>query len=162
MKRALLYQNKLKFVDGCILVPSSSDPTFDAWKRCNMMVVSWIPHTMSPQLAQSTLYIDDALDLWLDLQERYSKGDHFRFSDLPQEIHSMRQGDRTISSFFTDLKDSLGRARIFAPYTFLHMYYNLAMPLQSSFLVCSICANVGSILLCCHQINHQRSFSSSE
>ncbi|XP_047176194.1 uncharacterized protein LOC124843482 [Vigna umbellata] len=69
-----------------------------------MMVQSWIMKTLSPQIAESVMYLEDAQELWEELKERFSKGDHFKFSDLLQEIHSIRQGERSVSQFFTDLK----------------------------------------------------------
>ncbi|XP_019433606.1 PREDICTED: uncharacterized protein LOC109340385 [Lupinus angustifolius] len=68
------------------------------------MILSWIARCLTPQIGQSTVYIDSAYELWQDLKERFSKGDHFRMSDALQELHSVRQGDRTISTYFTDLK----------------------------------------------------------
>lgn len=47
---------------------------------------------------------DIARDLWLDLQDRFTKCNQFRVSDLLQELHFTRQGERSISSFFTDMK----------------------------------------------------------
>jgi len=45
-----------------------------------------------------------AKELWKDLQERFSKGYHFRVPDILQKIHSIKQGKRSISEFFTNLK----------------------------------------------------------
>ncbi|XP_019455050.1 PREDICTED: uncharacterized protein LOC109356169 [Lupinus angustifolius] len=104
MRRALGSKNKYKFVNGAIRMPSTTDPTFEAWERCNNMIVSWINRSLSPQIAQSAMYIDGAQELWQDLKDRFSKGDYFRTSDLLQEIHSIRQGDRNISTYFIDLK----------------------------------------------------------
>jgi len=104
MRHALLSKNKLKFVDGSIKIPERDDPTYEAWERCNMMILSWITHTLSPQIAGSIVYIDVARILWEDLKERFSEGDYFRISDLLQEIHSVKQGERTITQFYTDLK----------------------------------------------------------
>lgn len=53
------------------------------------IVVSWITRSLSPQLAQSTIYIDNAKKLWDELKERFTKGNYVRISDLIQEIHSM-------------------------------------------------------------------------
>ncbi|XP_019439014.1 PREDICTED: uncharacterized protein LOC109344717 [Lupinus angustifolius] len=97
-------KNKFKFVNGTIGVPQQTEPTFDSSERCNTMIVSWITTSLTQQIAQSIVYIDNAQDLWEDLKERLSKGDHFRTSDLLQEIHSMRQADRTVSVFHTDMK----------------------------------------------------------
>jgi len=48
MRRALLSKNKLKFVDGSIKIPERDDPTYEAWERCNMMILSLITRTLSP------------------------------------------------------------------------------------------------------------------
>ncbi|XP_014524079.1 uncharacterized protein LOC106780317 [Vigna radiata var. radiata] len=104
MRRALLSKNKLKFIDGGIKKPQRDDPFFDFWERSNMMVLSWIIKTLSPQIAESVIYVEDAQELWEELKERFSKGDHFKFSDLLQEIHSIKQGERSVNQYFTDLK----------------------------------------------------------
>ncbi|XP_019415124.1 PREDICTED: uncharacterized protein LOC109326775 [Lupinus angustifolius] len=104
MRRALGSKNKYKFVNGSIPVPNHLDPDFDVWERCNNMVVSWITRCLSAQIAQCVVYIDNAQDLWENLKGRFSKGDHFRISDLLQELQSIKQGERNISSYFTDLK----------------------------------------------------------
>ncbi|XP_047150023.1 uncharacterized protein LOC124822098 [Vigna umbellata] len=68
------------------------------------MILSWITKTLSPHIAESVIYIEEAKELWDELKERFSKGDYFKISDLLQEIHSIRQGERGVSQFFTDLK----------------------------------------------------------
>ncbi|XP_052724191.1 uncharacterized protein LOC128193979 [Vigna angularis] len=68
------------------------------------MILSWITKTLSPQIAESVIYIEDAKELWDELKERFSKGDYFKISDLLQDIHSIKQGERGVSQFFTDLK----------------------------------------------------------
>jgi len=68
---------------------------------------------LSNQIAQSVIYIDNEKELWKDLQERFSKRDHFKIFDIIQEIHSIKQGERIISEFFTDLKIFLERIGIF-------------------------------------------------
>ncbi|XP_019423068.1 PREDICTED: uncharacterized protein LOC109332539 [Lupinus angustifolius] len=90
MRRALGSKNKYKFVNGTIRMPSTTDPTFEAWEICNNMIVSWINISLSPQIAQSVVYIDGAQELWQDLKDRFSKRDYFRTFDFLQEIHSMR------------------------------------------------------------------------
>ncbi|XP_019429942.1 PREDICTED: uncharacterized protein LOC109337416 [Lupinus angustifolius] len=104
MRRALLSKNKYKFVDGYIRIPKTSDPEYDTWERCNTMVASWITRTLNPQIAESIVNIDSAQELWQDLRDTFSKGDYFRISNLLQEVHSTKQGDRDISTYFTALK----------------------------------------------------------
>ncbi|XP_022642959.1 uncharacterized protein LOC111242697 [Vigna radiata var. radiata] len=104
MRKALLSKNKIKFIDGTIKRPQKTDTVYDAWERCNMMIISWITKTLSPHIAESVIYVEEAKDLWDELKERFSKGDYFKISDLLQDIHSIRQGERGVSQFFTDLK----------------------------------------------------------
>ncbi|XP_014492876.1 uncharacterized protein LOC106755275 [Vigna radiata var. radiata] len=104
MRRALLSKNKVKFIDGSIKKPKRDEDLFDSWERCNMMVLSWIIKTLSPQIAESVIYVEEAKELWDKLKERFSKGDYFKISDLLQDIHSIKQGERSVNQFFTDLK----------------------------------------------------------
>lgn len=83
MRRALLLKNKHKFID-------------DAWELYNMMFISWITalecpdcrvsYTLKTKRICGTTCVND-----------FSKGDHFRISDL-------LQGERIVTEFFTDLK----------------------------------------------------------
>ncbi|MCI51756.1 flavonol sulfotransferase-like protein, partial [Trifolium medium] len=72
-------------------MPPEDDVNFDAWERCNGMIVSWINRTLSPYIASSVVYIDSAKILWDDLKERFTKGNYFCFPDLLQEVHSIKQ-----------------------------------------------------------------------
>ena len=104
MKMTLISKNKLKFVNGFIPVPSDDDPIFSAWERCNTMVLSWLVKSLSPLIAQSVIWIDYAQDMWKDLYDRFAQGDAVRISDLQEEISSLKQGDRSVTDYFTQLK----------------------------------------------------------
>lgn len=106
MKRALLAKNKLQFINGKLPPLPELDPLFDAWERCNGLVISWITRSLTPSIAQSVAYVENAKVLWEELKERFTKGNHFRFSDLLQEIHSTKQGERSISEIFNFMKTS--------------------------------------------------------
>ncbi|XP_058746538.1 uncharacterized protein LOC131619465 [Vicia villosa] len=104
MRRALTSKNKISFINGTLSRPSPTSTDFELWDRANSMVLSWINRTLSPHIAQSTICFDSAFHLWEDLKERFTKGNHFRFSDLLRDLHSIQQGDRSLSTYFTDLK----------------------------------------------------------
>ena len=101
---ALLSKNKLKFVDGSIQVPSKNDPSFEVWERCNTMVSSWIYRAVSSSIAQSITWLDNAIDIWNDLKERFSQGDAYRIADLQSEIYAFHQNSLTVTDYFTQLK----------------------------------------------------------
>lgn len=104
MRRALSSKKKLRFINGGLQPPPKTNPDYEAWETCNNTVVSWINRSLSPHITQSTNSIDNARDLWLDLQDRFTKGNYFRISNLLQELHSMMQGEITLTQFYTDMK----------------------------------------------------------
>jgi hypothetical protein len=50
-------KNKLCFVDGSMPKPYVNVNLFQAWTRCNDMVVSWILHSVSKDIASTIIYI---------------------------------------------------------------------------------------------------------
>ncbi|XP_072060164.1 uncharacterized protein [Arachis hypogaea] len=104
MWRALRSKNKVKFLDGSIPKSVENQPLFEAWDRCNNILLSWLNLSLSPEIAKSVMWISNASDMWNDLKNRYSQGDVFRVGELKEEFYTIRQGDLTITSYFTKLK----------------------------------------------------------
>lgn len=82
MKLSLISKNKLGFVDGTVKPPSTGDPLFQAWVRCNTMVLSWIQRSITGSIVRSVLWFDRASDAWKELYKRFAQGDVFRVADL--------------------------------------------------------------------------------
>lgn len=61
---------------------------------------SWILHALDPYCTLDAL----ALDIWNDFKRRYYHGDVFRTADLQEELYSTKQGDLSITAYFTRLK----------------------------------------------------------
>lgn len=104
MRMSLMTKNKLGFIDGSIVEPPLNHPIYPFWQRGNMMVLSWIIKSISPEIAQSVLWRDKATDVWNELRERFSQADLFRISEIQEEIFGLRQGDSSISKFYTSMK----------------------------------------------------------
>ncbi|XP_057453465.1 uncharacterized protein LOC130745298 [Lotus japonicus] len=104
MKMSLLTKNKLGFVDGTIAEPPQDHPVLPFWQRCNMLVLSWLIKSISVEIAQSILWRDKATDVWKELRERFAQADLFRISELQEEIFSLKQGDNSVSKFYTSMK----------------------------------------------------------
>lgn len=104
MRRALATKNKFKFVDGSIEVPKVGDLNFEAWERCNNLVHSWIVNSITPSIAESVIFIDHAIDVWKDLKDRFMRGDKIRVAQLQQEIANVKQGNRKVTEYFTELR----------------------------------------------------------
>lgn len=101
---ALRSKNKIGFLDGTLLRPDESNPLSLAWDRCNTMVMAWITNSVEPDIAQSILWMDTASEIWMELRDRYHQGDIFRISDIQEQLFNLKQGDLTITQFFTNLK----------------------------------------------------------
>ncbi|XP_050220881.1 uncharacterized protein LOC126671188 [Mercurialis annua] len=104
MRMALLSKNKMKFVDGSIVTPTTDDRLYPIWKRCNTRVLSWLVNSLTPTISQSVISFDSALEIWNDLKDMFSQGDYVRISDLQQEIYSLKQGSLSVTEFYTKLK----------------------------------------------------------
>ncbi|KAK2450734.1 putative mitochondrial protein [Trifolium repens] len=116
MRRALGGKMKIEFVDGSIPVPLDDfDPSFRAWNRCKMLVHSWIMNSVSDSIAQSIVFMENALDVWNDLKERFAQSDLVRIAELQQELHSLKQDSRFVTEFYSDLKLIWEELEIYLP-----------------------------------------------
>ncbi|XP_016206336.1 uncharacterized protein LOC107646682 [Arachis ipaensis] len=104
MKLALKSKNKIGFVDGTIVKPDKNDPAYIAWDKCNTYVVSWLNLSLSAEIAHSVVWNETAVDLWLDLKHRYYHGDRYRVAELEEELYAMKQGNLSITNYFTKFK----------------------------------------------------------
>jgi hypothetical protein len=60
---ALGAKNKFDFVDGTIEVLDDFDPCYKAWCRCNMLIHLWIMNSVEDLIAQSIVYLENAIDV---------------------------------------------------------------------------------------------------
>ncbi|XP_062075092.1 uncharacterized protein LOC133779111 [Humulus lupulus] len=97
-------KNKTGFLTGTIPQPSSDHHLFDSWSRCNQMVMSWIIHSVSPEIKSSIIYLDSAVAMWTELNTRFNQGNGPRIFDLRTSLISFQQGDDSVSAYFTKLK----------------------------------------------------------
>nr|KYP74064.1 hypothetical protein KK1_006732 [Cajanus cajan] len=95
MTMALKSKNKLQLVDGSLPKLEVGDPSFLAWDRCNTMVLSWINNSLDASIVQSVIWMETAYEVWNDLREIF---------ELQEEIYSMKQGNLSITAYFTSLK----------------------------------------------------------
>jgi hypothetical protein len=61
-------------------------------------------NSVSDSIAQSVVFLENAIDIWNELRERFSQGDLIRISELQQEIYALTQDSRSVTDFYSDLK----------------------------------------------------------
>ncbi|XP_033515983.1 uncharacterized protein [Nicotiana tomentosiformis] len=67
--QGLSVKNKLGFINGECKRPDLHSPTFRQWDRCDDMVTSWILNSLSKNIADSVEYVNDAVELWIELED---------------------------------------------------------------------------------------------
>jgi len=104
MKRALGAKNKLAFINGAIQKLDALDLNKAAWERCIHLIHSWIINLVFDSIARSIVFHDYASHIWEDLKERFSKADRIRISTLCSSINNLKQGGKTVSKYFTEMR----------------------------------------------------------
>ncbi|KAE9598263.1 putative transcription factor interactor and regulator CCHC(Zn) family [Lupinus albus] len=104
MLMALKTKNKLPFIDGTLPRPKPEYPIFGAWGRCNTLVMAWLNHSIDQSIVHSVLWLENAYEIWKDLNERYYQGDMYRICDLQEDLYTSKHGDQSIDRYFTHLK----------------------------------------------------------
>ncbi|XP_014511754.1 uncharacterized protein LOC106770457 [Vigna radiata var. radiata] len=101
---ALETKNKERFIHGTLPCPPITNPLYEAWRRSNRMVMSWLTRSMTPSIKQFVMWVNTASEIWQDLKDCFSHADKFWISDLQDQILACRQGDSTVSECYTKLK----------------------------------------------------------
>ncbi|XP_057751396.1 uncharacterized protein LOC130969610 [Arachis stenosperma] len=115
MRVALKYKNKLQFIDGTLTKPEETDSNFLAWEKCNTYAVAWLNLSLSSEISQSVIWNENAYDMWNDLKHRYHQGDIFRIVDLEEEMYTAKQGELSITAYFTKLRIIWEELKTFLP-----------------------------------------------
>ncbi|XP_019237978.1 PREDICTED: uncharacterized protein LOC109218111 [Nicotiana attenuata] len=102
--RALSVKNKVGFINGKCKKQYASDVLFDQWERCDDMVTSWILNSLSKNLADSLQYVNDAKELWKELEDRYDQTNGAKLYQLQKEISDLNQGTFDITGYYTKMK----------------------------------------------------------
>ncbi|XP_070049731.1 uncharacterized protein [Nicotiana tomentosiformis] len=74
------------------------------WERCDDMVTSWILNSLSKDLADSLQYVNDAKELWQELEDRYDQTNGAKLYQLQKEINDQSQGTLDITRYYTKIK----------------------------------------------------------
>lgn len=63
-------------------IPDEDDLNCSAWERCNHLIQSWIINSVSPQISQTLVFHEFAIDAWLDLKEHFSIADRIHIDRI--------------------------------------------------------------------------------
>ncbi|XP_019253927.1 PREDICTED: uncharacterized protein LOC109232624 [Nicotiana attenuata] len=102
--RALSVKNKVGFINGKCRKPDPQDPSYDQWERYDDMITSWILNSISKDLAGSLQYVNDAQELWKELEDIYDQTNGAKLYQLQREINDLSQGTLDINGYYTKMK----------------------------------------------------------
>ncbi|XP_008354501.1 uncharacterized protein [Malus domestica] len=106
MEISLSTKNKLGFLNGDIEEPSSSKDldTHATWHYCNDMILSWLLHSLEPDLVESVIFSTTAKAVWDDFRKQFSQSNDPRIIQLNRELATISSGTSSLSAYFTRLK----------------------------------------------------------
>ncbi|KAF5461549.1 hypothetical protein F2P56_017636 [Juglans regia] len=100
---ALSVKNKLGFLDGSITTPAGTSTLYGPWVRCNNIILSWIIHSISQEIASNVCFIGDAKKVWDKLKDRFAQPDNARIYQLQHQLGTIMQGTQSVNEYFTQL-----------------------------------------------------------
>ena len=116
MVMALTAKNKIGFVNGVIEQPQDEfSPAYNAWVRCNTMVISWLLNSLSKEITSSVIYANTTKEIWEDLRERFAQGNGPRIFEIQKSISVLSQDNSSVSSYYTRLKSLWDELSNFRP-----------------------------------------------
>ncbi|KAF5458803.1 hypothetical protein F2P56_022805 [Juglans regia] len=116
MRRVLRTKNKLGFITGLILkLTAPSDPLLKLWECCNDMLVSWLQNSISSSIQSSVIFVDNATEIWMDLQDRFSQQNGPRIYQLKKALYGLLQDHDTVSIYYGKLKTLWDELLVYDP-----------------------------------------------
>lgn len=108
-------RNKQGFLDVSIAKPDPEGPLYLPWIRCNNLIVAWLLCSISPSIASTVFYMEDAHLIWNTLLQRFSQCDESRICHLQHLLCTINQGMKSVDSYFTELNGVWEELRNFRP-----------------------------------------------
>ncbi|XP_033513370.2 uncharacterized protein [Nicotiana tomentosiformis] len=102
--RALSVKNKLGFINGECRKPTPNSPQFRQWERYDDMVTSWILNSFANEIYDSVEYVNDSVELWRELEDRYDQINEPKLYQIQKEINDLVQGTLDITAYYTRMK----------------------------------------------------------
>lgn len=101
---ALSVRNKLDVINGTIAKPDPRSVDLPQWKRCNSTLISWILHSVGPEISESIIYCSIAQEIWEELEARYGQANRAQIYQLQKEIGTTVQGSQSVYVYFSKIK----------------------------------------------------------
>ncbi|WRX14716.1 Retrotransposon gag domain - like 10 [Theobroma cacao] len=112
---ALSICKKMGFIDGTIKKPSEANSLFEDWSRCNILIVTWLLESLTPEIASNVLYMDSAKEILETLKNRFSQSYETIICNLQFQLENILQGTKSVNTYFTELNSVWQELKNFRP-----------------------------------------------
>jgi hypothetical protein len=68
-------RGKMGYLNGRIQERKPNDPTYDKWEAENSTVMSWLLHSMQPEISQGYLFFRTAKQVWDTAAQTFQNGE---------------------------------------------------------------------------------------
>ncbi|XP_075095499.1 uncharacterized protein LOC142173751 [Nicotiana tabacum] len=68
------------------------------------MAISWILNSLAKEISDSVEYVNDSVELWRELEDRYDKTNGVNLYQIQKEINDLVQGSLDIFAYYTQMK----------------------------------------------------------
>ena len=100
------------------------------------MVISWILHSVSNDIAESIMYLDGAFDMWSVLYDRFHQGNNLRVFQIKQFLSNLFHGSSDVSGYFTRLRTLWKELKDFRHFSYLYLWSHEAVNRSSTTGLC--------------------------
>ncbi|XP_016443550.1 uncharacterized protein LOC107768899 [Nicotiana tabacum] len=106
MIHALTAKNKIGFISRTIKPPLETEQPIEyaQWNQCNNMVLSWLTHSVEPDLAKGVIHAKTAYQVWEDFGDQFSQKNAPAIYQIQKSLASISQGTMSVSAYFIRLK----------------------------------------------------------
>ncbi|XP_019227337.1 PREDICTED: uncharacterized protein LOC109208659 [Nicotiana attenuata] len=68
------------------------------------MVTSWILNSLAKEISDSAEYVNDSVELWRELEDRYDQTNEAKLYQIQKEINDLVQGSLDTTAYYTQMK----------------------------------------------------------
>ncbi|KAK8953762.1 hypothetical protein KSP39_PZI001773 [Platanthera zijinensis] len=92
-------------IDGTTTEPPHTDFSWRKWDADNSLVVSWLLHSMSPQVYHSYMLLDSAYDIWIRARDTYFQaGSSMQVYELTRRVLELKKGTMTVAAYYSEFE----------------------------------------------------------
>ncbi|XP_057803659.1 uncharacterized protein LOC131018991 [Salvia miltiorrhiza] len=96
-------ESKLELLDGTLREPDFASPYYKAWIKADYMVFSWIINSISKELVNAFVHIENTKKLWDAICQRFGRSNGPKIYRLQREISGYTQGNQSVLVYFNNL-----------------------------------------------------------